>query len=319
MVPTARKPFERNQHHTFSLRRPYYCIKEIAAVFVFILMINLLKYVLFVIVILAVVIPIGAQTRKRTPAKKTPAKTASSKPVPTPTPSPIESVPVKKNGWPEPQQKPGAGKANKRHDGASKSINDPAFTPAYFYEFTQPDFVVSQILIEHDEKGKGKISFMKRGFEELITDPIQLSSATLTRIDEALATLNFLDSSEDYQYEKDYSHLGNIKIRVAKGGRDRTTKFNWTENKDAKLLADEYRKIGNQFVWMFDIEVARENQPLEAPRLLDSLDSMIRRKEVSDPNQMVPFLQVLSNDERVPLIARNHAGKLVKQIEKEKK
>ena len=34
---------------------------------------------------------------------------------------------------------------------------------------------------------------------------------------------------------------------------------------------------------------------------------------------MLPFLQALSNDERVPLIGRNRAGKLVKQIEKQKK
>lgn len=276
---------------------------------------DLLKYFLFTVVILAVGIPITGQTRKRTPAKKTPVKTVQSQPVPA-APSPAEPSPVKKNGRPEAGD---AGKANKRNDRGSDAKNAAVAIPSYFYEFTQPDFIVSRVLIEHDESGKGKISFMKRGFDDLITDPIQLSSATVTRIDEALTTLNFLESSEDYQYEKDYSHLGNIRIRVAKGGRERTAKFNWTENKDAKLLADEYRKIGNQFIWMFDIEVARENQPLEAPKLLDSLDSMIRRKEISDPNQMTPFLQGLSNDERIPLIARNHASKIIKQIEKEKK
>lgn len=268
-------------------------------------------------VVLALGISIAGQTRKRTPAKKAAPKSASSKPAPTP--SPTEPAPVKKNGRPEPQQTPPAGKANKRGDAIASSTDPPASTPSYFYEFSQPDFVVSQIIIEHDESGRGKISFMKRGFDELVTDPIQLSSATLGRIDSALATLNFLDSSEDYQYEKDYSHLGNIKIRVVKNGRERTAKFNWTESKDAKLLADEYRKIANQFIWVFDIEVARENQPLEAPRLLDSLDSMIKRKEISDSGQMVQFLEGLSNDERIPLIARNHAGKLIKQIEKEKK
>lgn len=84
-------------------------------------------------------------------------------------------------------------------------------------------------------------------------------------------------------------------------------------------MADEYRRIANQFVWVFDISVSRENQPLEAPKLLNSLDSMIKRNEISDAKQMVPFLEGLSNDERIPLIARNHAGKLIKQIEKEKK
>ena len=34
---------------------------------------------------------------------------------------------------------------------------------------------------------------------------------------------------------------------------------------------------------------------------------------------MIPFLTTLSNDERVPLIARNHASKIVKKIEKKKK
>lgn len=277
---------------------------------------DFLRYVLFAVVVLALGVSIAGQTRKRTPAKKAAPKTASSKPVPTP--SPTEPVPVKKNGRPEPQQTP-PGKTNKRGDAVAISTDPAAFVPSYFYEFSQPDFVVSQIIIEHDENGKGKISFMKRGFDELVTDPIQLSSAAMARIDTALATLNFLDSTEDYQYEKDYSHLGNIKIRVAKNGRERTARFNWTVNKDAKLLADEYRKIANQFIWIFDIEVARENQPLEAPRLLDSLDSMIKRKEISDSEQMVPFLEGLSNDERIPLIARNHAGKLIKQIEKEKK
>ena len=34
---------------------------------------------------------------------------------------------------------------------------------------------------------------------------------------------------------------------------------------------------------------------------------------------MLPFLVAISNDERVPLIGRNRAGKIVKQIEKQKK
>ena len=50
------------------------------------------------------------------------------------------------------------------------------YTPVYFYEFAQPNFVVSQVLIEHDENGKGKISFLKQGLTETVSDPLQLSS-----------------------------------------------------------------------------------------------------------------------------------------------
>jgi hypothetical protein len=131
--------------------------------------------------------------------------------------------------------------------------------------------------------------------------------------------LNFLDSTENYQFEKDYSHLGNISITYRKDGRERTAKYNWTTNENAKALMDEYRKISNQYVWQFDMQVARENQPLNAPSLMDELDSYLRRNEISDPKQMLPLLKQLSSDERIPLIARNHAARLVEKIEKEKK
>ena len=191
--------------------------------------------------------------------------------------------------------------------------------PSYFYEFSQPAFVISKVLIEHDENGKGKISFMKSISSEVITDPIQVSPAAMERIKNALTALDFMNSTESYQYEKDYSHLGNITIKVVRDGRTRETKFNWTTNQDAKALADEYRRISNQYIWMFDMNLSRENQPLESPKLMDGLDSYIRRNEISDATQLIPFLKELGNDERIPLIARNHATRLIKQIEKEKK
>lgn len=65
--------------------------------------------------------------------------------------------------------------------------------------------------------------------------------------------------------------------------------------------------------------VTRENQPLEAPRMIDALDSYLRRGEISDPPHLLPFIKEISEDERLPLIARNHAARLLKQIEKTKK
>lgn len=277
---------------------------------------KLIKIILFSVVILCVSISVSAQAKKRKTTKKTTTPAAQTKPMPTPETAPV--APPKKNERPEDQSDSDA-KTNKRTDAASGKVPANSIVPVYFYEFSQPDFSVSRVLIEHDESGKGKISFMKKGFGELISDPIQVSQAALERINTALAALNFLDSNENYQYEKDYSHLGNITIKIKKDAKERTAKFNWTQNKEARVLADEYRKIGHQFIWMFDIGVARENQPLESPKLMDAFDSLVRRKEISDSTQMIPFLQELSNDERIPLIARNHATRLIKEIEKDKK
>ena len=265
----------------------------------------------------AVIANVSAQTRKRktVPIKRpTPVQNVIADDEHTPKTEPA----AKKNERPQSPGETSEDRSNKRPSDAQKPA-EPAFFPAYHYEFAQPDFVIPKIEIEHDENGKGKISFTKKGEEEPITDPIQLSPKTLEKINAALATLDFLNSTRNYQHEKDFSHLGTIVFRLTRGGKTRGTTFNWTDDKDAKTLMDEYRRVSNQFIWMFDLSVARENQPLESPRLIDSLDALIRRNEISDPAQMVPFLQSLVDDERIPLIARNHAGKLAKQIDKAKK
>lgn len=277
----------------------------------------LITKALILSLVLFATLPAGAQTSPRkTNTRKAPVSAApkAQEPVSEPTATPLP----KKNGRPGASDGRSQEPLNKRPSPVSEKTPEASFVPTYQYEFTQPDFVVSKIVIKHDDAGKGSISFMKKGYDDLVTDPVQLSAKTLESINMALTSLNFLASDESYQFEKDFSHLGTMVFRLARDRKERSTTFNWTQNKNAKLLMDEYRKIGNQYIWMFDVALARENQPLEAPKLLDSLDSLIRRNEISDPNQMVPFLQGLVNDERIPLIARNHAGKLIKKLEKEK-
>jgi len=267
--------------------------------------------VLISIMISGLAISFAGQTKK--PVKKN-VRAIESTPSPETTPSPaptVESTPVNRQT-----------KKNERPNGGNSGGRTSAQTggaPNYFYEFTQPAFVVSKVQIEHDENGKGKISFMKSISDEVITDPVELSPAAMERIRAALGALDFMNSTESYQYEKDYSHLGNITIKIVREGKTRETKFNWTTKPEAKALADEYRKISNQYIWLFDMNLSRTNQPLESPKLMDLIDNYIRRNEVSDAAQLIPYLKELGDDERIPLIARNHATRLIKKIEKEKK
>ncbi len=205
-------------------------------------------------------------------------------------------------------------------DNLAKVSKIEANKPVYFYEFAKDEFLVKKILIEHDENGSGKITFLKKDFDEEISEPLKLSSASLEKIKTLWTELDFVNSEETYQSaERDYGHLGAMKLKMEKDEKKRTAEFNWTENPNVKALTDEYKKIGNQFVWMFDINVSRQNQPLESPRIMRALDSYLSRNSISDPVQMIPFLKELSEDERMPLIARNHAGRLVERIEKDKK
>jgi len=57
-------------------------------------------------------------------------------------------------------------------------------------------------------------------------------------------------------------------------------------------------------------------QPLNAPQLLNQMEMLLIRDGLSDPDQLVPLLTSLRTDEHIPLIARNHAARILKKIEK---
>lgn len=194
--------------------------------------------------------------------------------------------------------------------------NAPADDANYSYEFQKSDFYIRHIVIKHDASGRGEISFEKQGDGEPIVEPLALSDAARARIESLWEALRFLDSNDSYQSERQYPHLGTMRLRMTRGTRERVAEFNWTNDPNARALADEYRRVGNQSIFIFDITIAREHQPLDSPKLMDVLEMYIDRKELSDLQQLVPLIRELSTDERLPLIARNHAGRILKKLEK---
>lgn len=192
----------------------------------------------------------------------------------------------------------------------------PAEQTRYSYEFTQPQFVIRHILIEHDAYGRGKVTFERHGEETPIIEPVELSAAAWTRISGFWTDLRFLDSTENYQSSKSFAHLGTYRIAMNDGKRQRTAEFNWSNNKSAWALANEYRRVADQAILIFNLNLAREMQPLNAPQLLDEMDSLFTRNGLSDPQQLVPLLTELRTDEHIPLIARNHADRILKKIKK---
>ena len=189
----------------------------------------------------------------------------------------------------------------------------------YSYEFSQPKFYVKHIVIQHDANGRGTVTFERLNEDVPVTEPLELSSDALARISTAWQGLRFLDSNTNYQADKQFPHLGTMKIGMERGERKRVAEFNWTNNRDAETLINEYRKAADQVILVFDIAIARENQPLNAPKLMETMETLLTRNGLSDPRQLLKLLQDLSTDEHVPLIARNHALRLIKQIEKNEK
>ena len=196
---------------------------------------------------------------------------------------------------------------------ANNNSSDPA---KYTYEFTQPKFYVKHIVLEHDANGRGTVTFERLNEDVAVTEPIELSQAAWARINTAWQGLQFLDSSANYQADKQFPHLGTMRIGMERGERKRVAEFNWTNNTNAETLVNEYRKAADQAILIFDISVARQNQPLNTPKLMEAMESLLNRNALSDAQQLLPLLKELSTDERIPLIARNHALRLIKKIQK---
>lgn len=234
----------------------------------------------------------------------------------TPRPAPAQSQPKKVSSRPE-DAKPASTPQTSAKPQPTPSKAADANAVAYTYEFSQPDFFVYFVHIEHDDKGKGTIRFERRSDTEQITDPIQLSPAALERIRAHFDALKFLDSSENYQGEKTYPSQGKTKLTLRQSGRERTTEFNYSQNAEAQGLAEEYRRVSEQALFVFDVSVALENQPLEMPKLINRLESLIERKYLSDTQQLIPLIRELSEDERVPLVGRNQAARLLKKLDKQ--
>lgn len=190
-------------------------------------------------------------------------------------------------------------------------------SPSFSYEFTQPKFYLRHILIEHDANGRGKITFERLNEDTPIIEDLEISPTALGRIKTLWQALRFLDSDTNYQSsDRQFPHLGTMKIGMVEGDRKRIAEFNWSNIKEATDLVNEYRRIAEQANFVFDVLVARENQPLNSPKLMETFESMVKRNALSDPQQLVPLLEEISTDERLPLIARNHALRLLSKLKK---
>ncbi len=260
------------------------------------------------LVFAAALVSTGAAIRTQPQPKATPR--------PTRTPAVQQVEPKKVSQRPEDGKGTEDVPASVRAGVPAKPKEDPN-AAHYVYEFKQPDFFVYFVRIEHDDAGRGQIRFERRSDAEQITEPFELSAAALARVRGHWEALGFLDSQANYQGERTYPSMGQTKLTMRKGGRERTAEFNYSHDKDAQELANEYRKASEQSVLVFELEIARESQPLETPKLINKLDTLIERDYLSDRHQLVPLIRELTEDERVPLVGRNQAARILKKLEKQ--
>ena len=202
---------------------------------------------------------------------------------------------------------------------AQTSIITPAATNWSFnYKFENKRFYVPVIEVDLTADGAGEVRFRRGESDDVLDHKFKLLPATVARIRQLVEATHFLDSSDQYQSEKDFSHLGWVTLSVHDGERERQVRFNYTQNPQISELADIFRGIATQEMHLFDIETSEQFQPLELPRLLDTIENDLKLQRITEPERLLPKLQEVASNPTQPLIARNHATRMVNDIKKGK-
>ena len=189
---------------------------------------------------------------------------------------------------------------------------------SYSYRFENQRFHISLIEIDLDGDGAGLVKFKRGESDDIIDLKLKLLPDTLARIQQLYQALRFVESDENYQSEKDHSNLGWVTIIARAGDRERKARFNYTHNQEMKELTDIYRGLSTQQIHLFDLETAQQYQPLDVPRLLENLENDLKLERLTEPSALLTSLRDISGSDASPLIARNHAKRIIASIEKGK-
>jgi len=188
--------------------------------------------------------------------------------------------------------------------------------PSIRYRFENDRFLISRIELSVDGSGSGLLEWEEKGSPKPRSRAVRVSEEGLAELSNLLDRLNFLHSGEEYQSAEDHGNLGSTAIRVSQGEVSREVVFNYTRNKDADALARLLRGIANREMFVADLEVAMQHQPLETPAALATLAQEHARGRIGDAVALLPLLRSIADDMSLPLIARNRASDLAKAITK---
>ncbi len=108
--------------------------------------------------------------------------------------------------------------------------------------------------------------------------------------------------------------MGMKTFRFEDGAEQHEVKFNFSEDLDAKLLADWFERINETEQLLIGLERAAKYDKLGLNKAILQLEIAMDRKRVIDPEQMLPLLDRVSKNESYINMARQRAAALAEAI-----
>jgi len=189
---------------------------------------------------------------------------------------------------------------------------------SFSYKFENPRFHLRLIEIDLSASGTGELRFTRGESDEVLDCKVKLLPATIARIRSLFEVSDFLGSTVEYQGKANMAHLGWITLGAKQGARERKVRFNHTIHVQIEELGKIFLGIATQEISLFDIENAERYQPLDLPKQLEILENDLRLEWIAEPERVLAALNEIAGDDSQPLIARNHAKRLIEAIKKGK-
>lgn len=187
---------------------------------------------------------------------------------------------------------------------------------SFSYKFENQRFDIRVIEIDLNSNGAGELRFVRGTSDEILDCKVNLFPSTIARIRTLFEISGFLDSKTEYQGKADMSHLGWMTLSAKQGARERKVRFNHTINAQMEELAKIFRGIATQEISLLDIDNAERYQPLDLPKRLELLERDLRLQWIAEPERVLVALKEIAGDDTQPLIARNHAKRIIEAIKK---
>jgi hypothetical protein len=171
--------------------------------------------------------------------------------------------------------------------------------------------------VQLDAGGKGEAKFKRRG-AEMIAAPLQLSAAARDRFDAVIAATGNLNGGEKYESGRKVADLGKKHLTLVTPEGTKEATYNFSERKEVTDLTSFFEALLNQQTIGFDLDNAIQFDRLSVPKRLDQIETELKSNRIADPDGLIGLLEKIESDQRVMNYARDHAGKIKRQIQAKK-
>jgi hypothetical protein len=181
--------------------------------------------------------------------------------------------------------------------------------PRLLYTKTFPGSVPAYVSIRVERNGNGEYKDSPDDERPL---KFHLAEADVNALFAVVERLNRL--SRSLESPAKVAFMGMKTFRFEDGAEQNEVKFNFSEDLDAKLLADWFERINETEQLLISLERAAKYDKLGLNKAILQLESAMDRKRVVDAEQMLPLLDRVGKNESYLNMARQRAAAIAEAI-----